>query len=77
MDIQGQKDVMLEQNEHVNWFPAHLKEGRFKKNIEQAPDWNLSRDRFWATAMPVWKGKDKEGKEHIRVVGSYAELKDL
>ncbi|AJA06347.1 isoleucyl-tRNA synthase [Candidatus Nanosynbacter lyticus] len=72
-DIQGQKPLMLEQNEHINWFPAHLKHGRFAKNIEQAPDWNLSRDRFWATAMPVWKGD----RGTVRVVGSYAELKEL
>ncbi len=72
-DIQGQKPLMLEQNENINWFPEHLKHGRFAKNIEQAPDWNLSRDRFWATAMPVWKG-DKGG---IKVVGSYEELKGL
>ena len=72
-DIQGQKELMVEQNENINWFPAHLKHGRFEKNIEAAPDWNLSRDRFWATAMPVWKSES--GK--IRVVGSYAELKEL
>ena len=71
--IQGQKPLMLEQNEHINWFPAHLKHGRFAKNIEQAPDWNLSRDRFWATAMPVWKGD----RGTVKVVGSYAELKEL
>ncbi len=72
-DIQGSKPLMLEQNENVNWFPEHLKHGRFAKNIEQAPDWNLSRDRFWATAMPVWKGD----KGSVKVVGSYAELKEL
>lgn len=72
-DIQNSKPLMLEQNENINWFPGHLKHGRFAKNIEQAPDWNLSRDRFWATAMPVWKGD----KGSIRVVGSYEELKKL
>jgi isoleucyl-tRNA synthetase len=78
MDIEGQRTEMLEQNtEGVNWFPAHIKHGRFEKTVQQAPDWNLSRDRFWATAMPVWKGTDKDGKEHIKVVGSYAELKEL
>lgn len=78
MDIDGQRTEMLEQNtEHVNWFPAHIKHGRFEKTMLQAPDWNLSRDRFWATAMPVWKGVDENGKEHIKVVGSYAELKEL
>ncbi|NTW61793.1 isoleucine--tRNA ligase [Candidatus Saccharibacteria bacterium] len=72
-DVQGSKPLMLDQNENINWFPTHLKHGRFAKNIEQAPDWNLSRDRFWATAMPVWKGD----RGTVKVVGSYAELKDL
>ena len=69
-DIEGQKSLMLAENEHVNWFPDYLKHGRFAKNIEAAPDWNLSRDRFWATAMPVWKSE--EGT--VLVVGSYEEL---
>ncbi|AHB42381.1 hypothetical protein RAAC3_TM7C00001G0535 [Candidatus Saccharibacteria bacterium RAAC3_TM7_1] len=73
MDIDGQREKMLEKNEPINWFPAHLKHGRFEKTVQQAPDWNISRDRFWATAMPVWKSKS--GK--VKVVGSYAELKEL
>ncbi|MDO5452007.1 MAG: class I tRNA ligase family protein, partial [Candidatus Saccharibacteria bacterium] len=72
-DIQGQKSLMLAENEHINWFPPYLKHGRFANNIEAAPDWNLSRDRFWATAMPVWKGD----KGSVKVIGSYAELKEL
>ena len=72
-DVDGQKKLMLAENENINWFPSYLKHGRFAKNIEQAPDWNLSRDRFWATAMPVWKGD----KGTVRVVGSYQELEEL
>ncbi|MDO5761801.1 MAG: class I tRNA ligase family protein, partial [Bacteroidales bacterium] len=72
-DIEGQKSLMLAENENINWFPAYLKHGRFAKNIEAAPDWNLSRDRFWATAMPVWKGD----KGTVKVVGSYKELEAL
>lgn len=72
-DIEGSKPLMLEKNEDINWFPEHLKHGRFAKNIEQAPDWNLSRDRFWATAMPVWRGD----KGTLKVVGSYDELYEL
>jgi len=77
MDIDGQRSEMLEQNQNVNWFPPHIKNGRFTKTVETAPDWNMSRDRFWATAMPVWKGLDADGNERIKVVGSYAELKEL
>ena len=84
MDIDGQREQMLEQNGDINWFPSHVKKGRFAKTIEQAPDWNLSRDRFWATAMPVWKGvddwgrtHDDNGREYIKVIGSYAELEEL
>jgi isoleucyl-tRNA synthetase len=73
MDIDGQRTQMLEKNAPINWFPPHVKNGRFAKTVESAPDWNISRDRFWATAMPVWKSKS--GK--VRVVGSYAELKEL
>ena len=72
-DIEGQKPLMLAENENINWFPGYLKHGRFAKNIEQAPDWNLSRDRFWATAMPVWKGD----KGSVKVIGSYKELEEL
>ena len=72
-DVQGSKPTLIEKNEGINWFPAHLKHGRFAKNIEAAPDWNLSRDRFWATVMPVWKGD----KGSIKVIGSYDELYEL
>ena len=73
MDIDGQREKMLEKNGPINWFPPHVKNGRFAKTVEQAPDWNISRDRFWATAMPVWKSES--GK--VKVIGSYAELKEL
>lgn len=77
MDIDGQREKMLEKNEPINWFPGHVKNGRFAKTVETAPDWNISRDRFWATAMPVWKGIDETGKELVKVVGSYDELEKL
>ncbi|HET7320549.1 MAG TPA: class I tRNA ligase family protein, partial [Candidatus Saccharimonadales bacterium] len=77
MDIAGQREAMLAENGNVNWFPEHIKNGRFAKTVASAPDWNLSRDRFWATALPVWKGTDKDSNEFVKVVGSYAELKEL
>jgi isoleucyl-tRNA synthetase len=78
MDIAGQRQLMLEENsENVNWFPDHVKHGRFEKTIQTAPDWNLSRDRFWATPMPIWRGVDKKGQAHLKVVGSFDELEKL
>ena len=77
MNIDGQRQEMLEENGNINWFPEHIKHGRFENTVESAPDWNLSRDRFWATAMPVWRGIDDNGKTLTKVVGSYAELKEL
>ncbi|KKP81991.1 MAG: Isoleucine-tRNA ligase, partial [Candidatus Moranbacteria bacterium GW2011_GWF1_35_5] len=77
MDIDGQKAEMLEQNKNINWFPEHFKNKRFKNTVETAPDWNLSRDRFWATPIPVWRGKKEDGTVVEKVIGSYTELKEL
>lgn len=77
MNIGDQRQEMLEQNSDITWFPSHIKQGRFAKTVESAPDWNLSRDRFWATAMPVWKGTNSEGNELVKVIGSYEELQQM
>ena len=78
MNVQDQKELMLSENtEHINWFPEHVKHGRFEKTVQTAPDWNLSRDRFWASPMPIWEGTDKDGTLHRKVVGSYDELEEL
>jgi len=42
-----------------------------KKTMEQAPDWNLSRDRFWQRRS-VWKGMTAEGNELVKVIAAYA-----
>lgn len=67
------RQTMLELNQKINWYPEHLKEGRFAKGIETAPDWNISRNRYFATPMPIWKC-DECGD--LEVMGSIAELKE-
>ena len=67
------KKKMLKENKKINWYPEHLKHGRFAQGIEQAPDWNISRNRYFATPMPIWEC-DKCGAREV--VGSVEELKD-
>ncbi|MCK5624909.1 isoleucine--tRNA ligase [Candidatus Pacearchaeota archaeon] len=71
VDIQKIKKKLLKLNLEINWIPRFLKEGRMQHNISTAPDWNITRNRYWATAIPIWKSKS--GK--IKVIGSIKELK--
>ncbi len=72
INIQKIKGKLVESNKkEINWYPGHLKHGRYEKSVEQAPDWNISRNRYWGNPIPVWKCVDcGENK----VVGSIKEL---
>ncbi len=67
------KDQALEEAKKINWSPEHIKEGRFGKWLEGARDWSISRQRFWATTMPVWQSEDGD----FVCVGSLKELEEL
>ena len=64
------KPQALKLAKDINWSPAHIKEGRFGKWLEGARDWSISRQRFWASVMPIWKCQCGE----LKVYGSVAEL---
>jgi len=67
------KKKALKNAKDINWTPKHIKEGRFGQWLEGARDWSISRQRFWASVMPIWKCECGE----LKVIGSVAELEKL
>ncbi len=67
------RDNLLATNEKINWYPAHLKYGRFGNFLENIEDWALSRERFWGTPLNIWICTGC-GKDYC--VGSIKELKE-
>jgi isoleucyl-tRNA synthetase len=67
------KERLLDVNEEVNWYPDHIKHGRYGDWLENNVDWALSRERYWGTPLPVWRCENG----HLHCVGSFAELEEL
>jgi isoleucyl-tRNA synthetase len=65
------KDRMIILNKTIQWKPASTGEGRFGNWLENMVDWNLSRSRFWGTALPIWRTEDGEEE---KCIGSIQEL---
>ncbi|MGC4865148.1 isoleucine--tRNA ligase [Micromonospora sp. DT53] len=67
------RDVLISENDQINWFPETIKHGRFGDWLSNNVDWALSRSRYWGTPLPIWRCT--EG--HLTCVGSLAELGTL
>lgn len=61
---QVKKDMLLA-NAETEWVPAHLRDGRFGKWLENARDWAISRNRYWGTPLPIWRTDDKRDVDVI------------
>ena len=67
-------EIEYELAKKINWSPEHIKEGRFGNWLEGAHDWSISRQRYWASVMPIWKC---EKCAEMKVFGSITELKKI
>lgn len=67
------KEKLLENNRKIGWYPEHIRDGRFGNFLENVIDWNLSRERYWGTPLPIWTCKC--GYQHC--VGSIEELRKM
>ncbi len=65
------KDLLVSLNQQINWYPEHIKNGRFGNWLENNVDWALGRERYWGTPLPVW---ECESCHHQECMGSVAEL---
>ncbi len=68
------RDRLVELNERINWYPGHIKNGRFGNWLENNIDWALGRERYWGTPLPVW---ECESCHHEHMVGSVKELSEM
>ncbi|NQU20709.1 MAG: isoleucine--tRNA ligase, partial [Candidatus Nealsonbacteria bacterium] len=73
--VEDLRDEMLANNAQVPWMPSHVGEKRFANWLADAKDWNISRNRFWGSCIPVWV--NVADPEDTICIASVAELETL
>ena len=73
--VEDLHERLAKNNAKVHWMPAYVGEKRFGNWLEEARDWNISRNRFWGSCIPVWIN-DADPDDMI-CVGSIKELEEL